>query len=95
MTRDEARAKCIEMIGAALDRRGIFVSFEQAVAAFDALHGIAAVNLRDVTEEMADAARREAHGHKDDLQISVNRIPAVFAAMAATGDLTNAQEKSK
>ncbi len=79
MTRDEHRAKCIEAIGGALAKLGIFISYAQATAAFDALDGIAFVN----SPEPQELTR---------LGYSLLTIKR-WIRMAAAGDLTNPPEE--
>jgi hypothetical protein len=94
MTRDEARAKCIEAVAEkiAFDMDTLpwalvnehHKNFYRRVArrSFDSLHGIARVNLPEATEEMIEAGNSIEDG--DHL--------SVWSVMAATGNLTNPPE---
>jgi hypothetical protein len=85
MTRDEHRAKCIETMEIAGNRR---ISEGEAdlrailTSAFESLHGIARVVPIEATKEMLHAA----------LPMSVRTNPELWRAMSAAGDLTNAPE---
>ena len=85
-SRDEARAKCIEVIGTALiateDSGDVLV---EAAAAFDALHGLARVVPVEATEKMVAAV---AYGTKEYLR----HVEAMFETMSTAGDLTNPPE---
>jgi hypothetical protein len=90
-TRDEARAKCIgamyEACFEAMNGRydqptEIWVN--GFTAAFDALHGLATVNLPAATKEMLAVGNKIECG--DPLWL-------VWWAMSAAGDLTNPPEK--
>jgi hypothetical protein len=99
VTRDEARAMCIEAMDRAFIRAAPYLDFSMVgrrralTAAFDSLSktGVHVVPTA-ATAEMMEAATNEAHGHDSNLQIALSRIPIVFAAMAAAGDLTDAPE---
>jgi hypothetical protein len=94
MTRDDARAKCIEAMALAeLHHEYGLVTFSpvqileaeaRATAAFDSLHGIARVNPIEATEEMMMACS-EATGL---MPMWANS----WRAMSAVGDLTNQPE---
>jgi hypothetical protein len=89
MTRDEHRAKCIEAMRSAVfhyrhsRRQFDWLLSEEAIVAFDSLHGIAAVCPLEVTEEMIEAYHSAGYGPRKE-----------WAAMSAAGDLTNAPEKT-
>jgi hypothetical protein len=93
MTRDEARAKCIEAMveGGNKLRRGHGPSWETMAAAFDALHGIARVDPVEATEKMITAARAARQAHKD-MSMPELLDDTLWRAMSAAGDLTNGPE---
>lgn len=97
MSRDEARALCIEaietaIIGAIIDAGGTLDVRMTPVgaAAFDALHGIATVNPPSCTAEMVEAGDLASEKSPEGDMITV-----IFNAMSAAGDLTNGPENKR
>ena len=82
VTRDEARAKCLEAMETAWIKSGAnnLKVADAMAAAFDALNGIARVDPIEATEEMIDAGLYYA------------QLVEIWRAMSAAGDLTNGPE---
>jgi hypothetical protein len=85
MTRDEIRAKCIQVIKKAFsEKTGRCITDLDAAAALDSLNGIVTVNLPEATGEMIEAGLAAQIGGRE-----------IWDAMAAKGDLTNGPDGGK
>ena len=85
MTRDEARNVCVGAMCDAYEKKtDSSADWEGMLEAFDALNGLAAVNLPEATEEMIMHAN-----------LSSNRgAEMMWKIMSTWGDLTNAGGRS-